>query len=177
MRFVSIAAAIALNVASTAALAHGDTDAMRTSEKAAAQLSEQKEFGKPGDPKKIRRTIRIKMDDSMHFAPEKLDVMQGDTVRIVVTNAGKLMHELVIGTMRELKEHAELMRRFPGMKHEEPYMVHVPAGKTGNIVWHFNKPGEFNFACLVAGHMEAGMLGKIVVANAAPEKARAPVRK
>ena len=31
---------------------------------------------------------------------------------------------------------------------------------TGEI----NKPGEFNFACLIAGHMEAGMIGKITVA-------------
>ena len=31
------------------------------------------------------------------------------------------------------------------------------------MVWNFNRPGEFQFACLVAGHFEAGMKGTISV--------------
>ena len=37
-------------------------------------------------------------------------------------------------------------------------------GKTGEIVWTFNRPGDFDFACLIAGHYQAGMVGKIKVA-------------
>jgi uncharacterized cupredoxin-like copper-binding protein len=40
----------------------------------------------------------------------------------------------------------------------------VPPGKTGELVWTFNKPGNFDFACLIAGHYQAGMIGKITVA-------------
>lgn len=36
-------------------------------------------------------------------------------------------------------------------------------GKTGEIVWMFNKVGEFEFACLMAGHFQAGMVGTITV--------------
>ena len=37
------------------------------------------------------------------------------------------------------------------------------AGKTGQIIWKFNRAGEFDFACLVAGHYQSGMMGKIKV--------------
>jgi len=49
------------------------------------------------------------------------------------------------------------------MEHDEPYMAHVAPGKTERIVWRFTKPGEFHYGCLVPGHFEAGMVGKIVV--------------
>jgi uncharacterized cupredoxin-like copper-binding protein len=90
-------------------------------------------------------------------------VNKGDTVRFVVRNDGKVMHEMVIGTMKELKEHAELMRKFPDMEHDEPYMAHVAPGKTGEIMWQFTRAGEFYYACLLPGHMEAGMIAKITV--------------
>jgi uncharacterized cupredoxin-like copper-binding protein len=99
----------------------------------------------------------------MRFAPDTLEVKRGETVRFVVRNRGKLMHEMVIGTMDELKEHAALMKKFPEMEHDEPYMAHVQPGKSEEIVWLFNRAGEFNYACLAAGHFEAGMVGKLIV--------------
>ena len=56
------------------------------------------------------------------------------------------------------------MRKFPEMEHDEPYMAHVAAGKRGQIVWQFNRAGDFEFACLIPGHFEAGMRGTIKVA-------------
>ena len=81
-------------------------------------------------------------------------------------NAGQVLHELVIGTDKELQEHAELMKKHPNMEHDEPYMAHVPPGQRGDIVWTFNRPGDFEFACLIAGHYEAGMVGGIAVRSA-----------
>jgi len=103
------------------------------------------------------------MSDEMRFDPSSVKVRRGETLRFVARNQGKVMHEMVIGTMRELDEHAALMKKFPGMEHDEPHMAHVAAGKAGEIVWRFNRPGTFNFACLIAGHMEAGMIGTITV--------------
>jgi uncharacterized cupredoxin-like copper-binding protein len=74
------------------------------------------------------------------------------------------MHEMVLGTMEDLKEHAELMRKNPGMEHGDPYMAHVAPGKTETMVWQFTKPGEFHYGCLVPGHFEAGMVGNVHVA-------------
>ncbi len=68
-----------------------------------------------------------------------------------------------MGSAAELAKHAALMARYPDMEHDEPYMVHVDPGKTGEIVWQFNRAGDFEFACLIAGHYEAGMRGTIKV--------------
>ena len=133
--------------------------------KAEAVKKEQKEWGIAGDAKAVKRTIKLAMTDNMRFTPDKIDVKQGETVRISLKNDGKMLHEFVIGTKKELNEHAALMLKFPTMEHDEPYMAHVPPGKVGAIIWTFNKPGEFDFACLIAGHYQAGMVGKINVAS------------
>ena len=147
--------------ASTLALAHGDEEHAK---KAGAVKKEQKEWGIAGDAKAVKQTINLSMSDTMRFTPDKIEVKQGDTVKIVLKNTGAQMHELVIGTKKELDEHAALMVKFPTMEHSEPYMAHVAPGKTGEIIWTFNKPGNFDFACLIAGHYQAGMVGKITVA-------------
>lgn len=103
------------------------------------------------------------MTDAMRFTPDTLTVKEGETVRFVVRNTGRMMHEMVIGTPDELAKHAAMMAKFPNMEHDEAYMAHVDPGKTGEIVWHFNRAGNFELACLVAGHYEAGMRGTITV--------------
>ncbi len=158
LRALLAAACLALPVAAAAHTAHADHRA-----KAAATVKEQKPWGIAGEAREARRTITITMGDDMRFSPALIEVREGETVRLAVRNAGKAMHELVIGTRQELDAHAALMEKFPNMEHDEPYMAHVPPGRTGTIVWHFNRPGEFDFACLVAGHYAAGMAGKIKV--------------
>ena len=125
--------------------------------------AEQKDWGIAGDPKKATRTIEIRMTDDMRFAPNQLQIKLGETVRLVAVNAGKVLHEIVIGTPQELKTHAEMMKKHPGMEHDEPYMAHVDPGQKGAIVWTFNRAGSFEFACLIPGHFEAGMIGRITV--------------
>ncbi len=132
-----------------------------------ASVKEQKPWGIAGDAKDVRRTIQVTMTDNMRFSPDRIEVRQGETVRLVVKNAGKVLHELVIGTRQELDEHAAMMKKHPGMEHDEPYMAHVAAGKTGQLVWNFNRAGDFEFACLIPGHYEVGMIGKIRVLPAA----------
>lgn len=145
--------------------AHGD--APHGKPKAAAPIStEEHAFGKQGDPKKPTRTLAFEMNDMMRFNPPEITVKQGETIKFVVANKGKLMHEMVIGTMEDLKAHSELMKKYPGMEHDEPYMAHVRPGKKEEIVWQFTKEGEFYYACLIAGHFEAGMIGKIRVVKA-----------
>ncbi|WP_326542956.1 cupredoxin domain-containing protein [Pseudorhodoferax sp.] len=124
---------------------------------------EQKAWGIAGDAKAAKRTIEVGMTDSMRFNPDRIQVKLGETVRFVVRNSGKVMHEFVIGTKKELDEHAAMMAKFPDMEHDEPYMAHVEPGKAGEIVWTFNRAGDFDFACLIAGHYQAGMVGRIQV--------------
>ncbi len=158
---IGLACASVLALAPVLARAHGMPHA-----KTAAAVKEQKPWGIAGEARDVKRTIVITMNDRMRFVPDRIEVRQGETVRLMVRNAGKVLHELVIGTREELQAHAALMRQFPNMEHDEPYMAHVGAGKSAPLVWNFNRPGEFEFACLIAGHFEAGMLGTIRVVAA-----------
>ena len=125
--------------------------------------AEQHPFGRASDPAKAKRTITVDMSDQMRFTPDKLEVNRGDTVRIVVRNLGKINHEMVLGTDATLHEHAEVMKKFPGMEHEEPYMAHVDPGKEYVMGWQFTDAGTFSFGCLIPGHFDAGMKGTVVV--------------
>lgn len=160
---ISSLALAAFAFAPAFAFAHGD--AAHGAGKTVALKKEQKPWGIAGDAGSAARTVTLSMDDNMRFTPDKLAFKQGETVRFVIRNRGKLMHELVIGTKLDLDAHAAMMVKFPGMEHDEPYMAHVPAGKSGELVWTFNRTGEFDFACLIAGHYQAGMVGKISVAR------------
>jgi uncharacterized cupredoxin-like copper-binding protein len=157
------AAMASMALVSASVFAHGDKHADQGKKEAKAISTEEKDFGREGDPKKATRAVRIDMSDKMRFSPASLTVKQGETVKFVVRNSGKTMHEMVIGTAKELKDHAEIMKKHPTMEHEEPYMAHVPPGKTETIVWHFTRAGEFKYGCLIPGHFEAGMVGKITV--------------
>ena len=125
--------------------------------------AEQHAFGRAADPKKAKRTVRVEMTDQMRFLPAEVTVKRGEIVRFVPVNKGQVLHEMVLGTMDELKKHAELMKKHPGMEHDEPHMAHVSPGKQGEMGWQFTKAGEFFFGCLIPGHFEAGMIGKVVV--------------
>lgn len=148
----------------TAALAHAHGDE-GDSKKAVVVKKEQTEWGIAGDAKAVKRTITLKMSDAMRFTPDRIEVRQGETVKIVIKNEGKQLHEFVMGTKKELTEHAALMLKFPNMEHDQPYMAHVNASNTGEVIWQFNKAGDFDFACLIAGHYQAGMVGKIIVSK------------
>jgi len=150
----------ALVAASTVSFAHG---AKEHAKGAPPMKMEQKDWGIGGHSKDVKRTIEISMTDNMRFSPDFVEIKQGDTVKFVHSNKGGVMHEFVLGTKKELDEHAVLMKKFPDMEHDEPYMSHVGPGKKAEIIWNFNKVGEFDFACLLPGHYEAGMVGKIKV--------------
>ena len=121
-------------------------------------------IGKPGIASNVTRTIKVDMTDAMRFKASKIAVKQGETVRFVVSNSGKLKHEMVLGTQQELKDHAEAMKKNPEMEHADANMVTLAPGKTGEIVWQFTKAGKVDFACLQPGHYDAGMKGMVTVA-------------
>jgi len=158
----ALALAAAL-LAAAGAQAHGDSHPPRSAPAAGPPDDTQHDWGRAGDPRRVQRTVELAMDDRMRFVPALLRVRLGETLRLRVRNQGALLHELVIGTESELDAHAELMRRHPGMEHDAPYMAHVAPRRQGEIVWHFNRRGQFHFGCLLPGHWEAGMRGRIHV--------------
>lgn len=160
-KFPLLTGCLVLALTPVPAWAHGEGTGKKP---AAHKISvDEKPFGREGDPKHAARTVTVDMSDKMRFAPAQLTVRRGETVRFIVRNSGKVMHEMVLGTMEELKAHAELMKKFPGMEHDEPHMAHVKPGRSAQMVWQFTRPGEFYYGCLMPGHFEAGMIGKIIV--------------
>ena len=149
------------------AFAHGKVDAAAKSADGHAHEDHDGDaIGVAGDVAKVSRTINVDMSDAMRFTPSHLAVRQGETVHFVIKNSGAVKHEFVLGTENELREHYELMKKFPEMEHSDPNMVTVAPGKAGEVVWQFTRAGKVDFACLQPGHYEAGMKGSVKVAAA-----------
>lgn len=127
-------------------------------------------IGEPGIASEATRTVAVDMADTMRFSPAKLTVKQGETIRFVLKNSGKTKHEFVLGSAKDLKEHYEVMKKFPEMEHAEANMVTIAPGQTGEVVWKFTKAGKVDFACLQPGHYDAGMKGQVMVTKQAMPK-------
>ncbi len=122
--------------------------------------------GEPGDPKKPARVVLVTMregDGKMMFIPDKVEVRKGEQIRFMLRNSGLLEHEFLLATTEENVKHAEVMKKFPDMEHDDPNGKRLKPQKTSEIVWRFTKAGEFEYGCLIPGHREAGMTGKIIV--------------
>jgi len=122
--------------------------------------------GRPGDPNKPARTIKVVMREDgkkMAFEPALVIVRKGEQIRFVLENAGTDDHEFVLATTEDNRKHAELMKKFPDMEHDDPNAKRLAPAAHGEILWRFTKAGTFEFACLIPGHREAGMLGRVIV--------------
>jgi uncharacterized cupredoxin-like copper-binding protein len=124
--------------------------------------------GEPGDPKKPARTVRVVMYDDgsekdMRFEPALITVRKGEQIRFLLENGGTESHEFMLATVAENRKHGELMKKFPDMEHDDPNAKRLAVSQHGELTWKFTKAGEFEFACLIPGHYEAGMHGKIIV--------------
>jgi uncharacterized cupredoxin-like copper-binding protein len=122
--------------------------------------------GQPGDPKKPARTIRVLMLDDgrdMRFEPASIEIRKDEQIRFVLENEGTEHHEFMLATVAENRKHGELMKKFPEMAHDDPNAKRLEVGQRGELLWKFTRTGKFEFACLIPGHYESGMHGKIIV--------------
>jgi uncharacterized cupredoxin-like copper-binding protein len=129
-------------------------------------LGHSSEVGRPGDPKKAKRTIEIGMhegDGKMSYNHAEIRIKRGETVRFLVKNHGELDHELIIDTVAGNAKHKIEMEKNPDMEHDDPNAIRVKPKQDGTLVWQFTKKGIFEYACLIPGHYEAGMKGRIIV--------------
>jgi uncharacterized cupredoxin-like copper-binding protein len=158
--------AVALIAAGSLTAVQSFAHEMEMHKGAAHEQHESFSAGMPGDPKKASRTVEITMEETsgaMLFTPSKVTVRKGEQIRFVLRNIGKKDHEFVLATTKENLKHAEEMKRFPDMEHDDPNGKRVKAGETSEIVWRFTRAGEFEFSCNIPGHREAGMTGNVIV--------------
>ena len=123
--------------------------------------------GQPGDLKKPARIVLVTMretdDGKMIYVPNRVDVKRGEQVRFIITNAGEIPHEFTLASVEDNLKHAEEMKKNPEMEHDDPNSKTIQPKKKAEIVWRFSKAGTFEFACLIPGHREAGMIGTVGV--------------
>jgi uncharacterized cupredoxin-like copper-binding protein len=120
--------------------------------------------GQPAEASAATKTVNVNLLDSMKFEfVEPLDIKDGDIVKFVITNKGKLAHEFSLGSESEQEAHREMMKQMPGMVHTDSNIVTVQPGETNELVWQFLGKNQVVFACNVPGHFEAGMHHEVEV--------------
>ena len=123
-------------------------------------------YGRPGGGAKAGRVVQVTMretESGMAFVPGRMEITRGEQIQFVLRNVGELDHELVIGTKEANLKHAEAMASHPDMVHDDPNAKRLRPRTSGVLRWQFTQAGEFEYACLIPGHREAGMVGTIVV--------------
>lgn len=114
--------------------------------------------GMPGNPHEVDRTIEIEAYDSMRFSVDDLFVSSEETIRFIVTNKGRLVHEFAIGTFTQQQQHSKFTERVPHLDHETSNSIILGANKTKELIWKFGDPRGVEIACLIPGHYKAGMI-------------------
>jgi uncharacterized cupredoxin-like copper-binding protein len=125
-------------------------------------------FGSPGKANaKNARIVNISVDETadgkMTYTPATVDVKRGETIHFVVVNHGKATHDFFVGPEQLIDEHAEEVKKNPNTDMDDPSWIRVKAGETGNLVWRFTVKGDFDYASVLPGEIEAGLHGSISV--------------
>jgi plastocyanin/mono/diheme cytochrome c family protein len=101
------------------------------------------------------RIIAIDAQASLTFDPNSIVLVPGETVRFEITNTANFTHDFYIGAPADVEA-----RNVSALKG-------VPDFATGTETLDYTVPasGELEFACLVPGHLEAGMRGTVTLAQ------------
>jgi uncharacterized cupredoxin-like copper-binding protein len=86
--------------------------------------------------------VAFELGEAPHLTPSLVKVTLGETLRLQVHNGGTRAHAFVFGTAPELRAASA----------KRPNALPLAPGQRGEIVWQFNRAGEFLFACQTAGH-------------------------
>lgn len=94
------------------------------------------------DPIDDAKEIRV-VAKEWGFEPASLHLHEGEAVNIVLVNEGALEHEVELDAF--------------------DFHLHAEAGQTVAAGFVPDQTGNFEFACFVPGHYDAGMVGELVV--------------
>ncbi len=122
-------------------------------------------FGQPGKEAEVSRTINVSANDQMRFVLDAQRIKVGETIKFVVKNEGKIVHEFTFGDAPYQRAHYAMMKKDPDMKHEDPNAVTLQPGETKTLIWKFDKvmQGPLEISCFTPGHYEQGMKALIGV--------------
>lgn len=107
--------------------------------------------------------VDVTLTDALRIDPDQMSVPAGVPVTFVVTNAGALPHEFVVGDEAAQAAHGSAMLGMGSMTHDEPTAIGLQPGESKELTITFDEPGEMLAGCHVPGHYAAGMKATIVV--------------
>ena len=112
----------------------------------------------------VETRVEVTLTDSFTIELASTTVPAGVPVTFVVTNAGAIVHEFLLGDEEAQAEHEQEMLA-GGMAHDEPNGIAVEPGETKELTFTFDEPGETLAGCHEPGHYAAGMKVAITVAG------------
>jgi uncharacterized cupredoxin-like copper-binding protein len=141
--------------------------------------------GKVGEAKDVQKVIRVQMYDN-YFKPAAYKIKAGQTVKFIVENKGKFVHEFNIGTETQHLKHQPEMAEMtvmeilypeyinkdqmmkmakinPAMSHSHGNSLLLEPGEKGELIWRFSDNQEILVACNVPGHYEDGMVNEVTI--------------
>lgn len=117
------------------------------------------------EPTAAPTRIEVTLTDALRIEPASMTVPAGVPVTFVVTNAGKILHEFVLGDEADQAEHEAEMAAGGGMSMpvDEEMAIGVEPGKTKELTVTFDEPGSILAGCHVIGHYPAGMKATVTI--------------
>ena len=145
--------------------------------------SSMKMIGEKGNLSEVNRTIEIKMYDN-YYEPKEINIKKGETIKFIVYNNGKLVHEfniatkemhlkhqpemmkmvekeILLGDRIDIKKMKELAKTDHSMGHSHSNSVLLEPDQSAELIWKFNTDADLEAACNVPGHYDSGMIAKI----------------
>jgi uncharacterized cupredoxin-like copper-binding protein len=116
-----------------------------------------------------RTEITVLFTDFM-FAPNTITVPAGQPITLTFNNEGAVEHDFVVQDIdvTDVKVQNDSTGGHPHMDGTDgtpEYDLHVATSAGGSNVLKFTalKPGTYRIFCSVEGHVEAGMVGELIV--------------
>jgi len=111
--------------------------------------------------------ITVELTD-FSYSPSSVTIPVGQPVALTINNAGLVEHDFVV----EKIDVTDVVSQGGAGEHEmqgmgaSSYDLHVStsAGGTSTLKFTASEPGTYKIFCSVEGHIEAGMIGELIVA-------------
>jgi uncharacterized cupredoxin-like copper-binding protein len=83
--------------------------------------------GRPAIQKTVSNCEGDELEEGkrMLFEPAVVEVRLGEQIRFVIYNEGTWNHEFVLATEPDNRKHAELMKKFADMEHNDPNAIRL----------------------------------------------------
>jgi MYXO-CTERM domain-containing protein len=109
----------------------------------------------------VDREVDVYLHEPLHIAPPRIDVKQGETVRLNVKNYNPNPHDLVVC--------GDAPGTGSGCDERWGYVGVEPNGEAA-LTFTAARAGTFEYFCTIPGHKQGGMRGELVVQGTATTK-------